>query len=88
MRHKLALVGCHFTDKPHDQAFIEEYANFIASRNQLLGSAGQLAAVRAAVTDPREEIARRAYYLWEQAGRPAGRDSELWLQAEAESHGS
>src|SRR5262245_10639697 len=24
-RHKLALVGCRFTDKPHEQSFIEQY---------------------------------------------------------------
>ena len=29
-------------------------------------------------------IAERAYSLWEQAGRPAGRDEEFWLRAEAE----
>ena len=27
VKHKLALVGCHITDKPHEQNFIEEYAN-------------------------------------------------------------
>ena len=26
-KNKLALVGCRFTDKPHDQNFIEEYVN-------------------------------------------------------------
>ncbi len=26
-RHKLALLGCRFTDKPHDQGFIEHYVN-------------------------------------------------------------
>jgi len=26
-KHRLALVGCRITDKPHDQNFIEEYAN-------------------------------------------------------------
>src|SRR5262245_46161906 len=26
-RQKVALVGCRFTDKPHDQAFIEHYVN-------------------------------------------------------------
>ncbi len=31
-----------------------------------------------------EEIARRAYQLWEQAGRPIGRSQENWRQAEAE----
>ena len=29
-----------------------------------------------------ECIASRAYSLWEQQGRPHGRDLELWLQAE------
>ena len=31
-----------------------------------------------------EEIARRAYLLWEQQGRPDGRDLDYWLQAEAQ----
>jgi hypothetical protein len=30
------------------------------------------------------EIANRAYRLWEQAGRPSGRDLEFWIQAEAQ----
>jgi fructose-bisphosphate aldolase class II len=38
-----------FDFRPPGKIFIEEYAKFIASRNQLLGSAGQLAAVRAAL---------------------------------------
>ena len=38
-----------FDFRPPGKIFIEEYAKFIASRNQLLGSAGQLSAVRAAV---------------------------------------
>jgi hypothetical protein len=32
----------------------------------------------------REEIRTRARLLWEQNGRPAGRDLEFWLQAERE----
>jgi fructose-bisphosphate aldolase class II len=72
-----------FDFRPPGKVFIEEYAKFIASRNQLLGSAGQLPAVRAALSDPHEETKRRAYHLWEQAGRPEGRDAEFWLQAEA-----
>jgi hypothetical protein len=32
----------------------------------------------------RSEIAQRAYELWIGARRPAGRDLEFWLQAEAE----
>jgi hypothetical protein len=32
----------------------------------------------------KEEIRARARELWEQHGRPAGRDEEFWLQAESE----
>jgi len=31
------------------------------------------------------EISKRAYELWEQSGRPAGKDVEHWLKAEAET---
>lgn len=31
-----------------------------------------------------DAIATAAYYHWINAGRPAGRDQEFWLQAEAE----
>jgi Asp-tRNA(Asn)/Glu-tRNA(Gln) amidotransferase B subunit len=31
-----------------------------------------------------DAIAKRAYELWEQAGKPAGQETEHWLQAEAE----
>jgi hypothetical protein len=31
-----------------------------------------------------EEIQTRAYQLWEEAGRPEGRDEEFWHQAERE----
>ena len=27
------------------------------------------------------EIQHAAYFLWEEAGKPAGRDLELWLEA-------
>jgi hypothetical protein len=32
----------------------------------------------------RDEVARRAYQLWETAGCPAGQDLAHWLQAEEE----
>ena len=32
----------------------------------------------------RIEIVRRAYALWEQAGKPDGKDQEFYLQAERE----
>jgi hypothetical protein len=31
-----------------------------------------------------EKIRTRAHELWQQHGRPAGRDEEFWLQAESE----
>jgi hypothetical protein len=31
-----------------------------------------------------DAISARAYQLWEDAGRPAGRDQEFWLLAEHE----
>jgi hypothetical protein len=33
---------------------------------------------------PIEEVERRAYVLWVEAGCPQGRDVELWLAAETE----
>ena len=33
---------------------------------------------------PGIEIVRRAYELWEQAGKPTGKDQEFYLQAERE----
>ena len=35
-----------------------------------------------------EEIARCAYAIWERQGRPAGKDTEHWLQAEMQLKGS
>jgi len=31
-----------------------------------------------------QQIRERAIQLWEAAGRPAGRDDEFWLEAEAQ----
>jgi len=38
---------------------------------------------RLAARRSREKIRMRAHELWEQHGRPAGRDEEFWLQAES-----
>ena len=35
-RNKLALIGCRITDKPHEQSFIEEYANASQGSGQAL----------------------------------------------------
>ena len=34
-----------------------------------------------------EEIARCAYAIWERQGRPAGKETEHWLQAEMQLKG-
>jgi hypothetical protein len=39
---------------------------------------------RTAARRSKQEIRARAHELWEQHGRPAGRDLEFWLQAERE----
>lgn len=39
---------------------------------------------RRAAKRSREEIRQRAQAIWEQNGRPNGRDEEFWFQAEAE----
>ena len=36
------------------------------------------------ISDGHAEIAKRAYTIWELEGRPAGKDLEHWLRAEAE----
>jgi len=36
VQHTLALVGCYFTDKPHEQGFIEEYADVSQGSGQAL----------------------------------------------------
>jgi poly(3-hydroxybutyrate) depolymerase len=35
-QHKLALVACRFTDKPHEQSFIEHYVNVSQGSGQAL----------------------------------------------------
>jgi hypothetical protein len=39
---------------------------------------------RVAARRSRDKIRVRAHELWEQHGRPVGRDEEFWLRAEAE----
>ena len=58
--HKLALVGCHFTDKPHELSFIEEYAEVSQGSGQALIEALSTFAARA--THP--ELATAPLLLW------------------------
>ena len=43
-----------FDFRPPGKIFMEEYANFIAHKNEKLGSAGKLAVVRESVAGKRE----------------------------------
>jgi poly(3-hydroxybutyrate) depolymerase len=60
VEHRLGLVGCHLTDKPHDQSFIEEYVNVAKGSGQaLLDSIATLGA-----TAGHAEIATAPLMLW------------------------
>jgi poly(3-hydroxybutyrate) depolymerase len=59
-RNKLALVGCRFTDKPHEQSFIEEYINVSKGSGQALETALASFATRT----QRPELATAPLLLW------------------------
>jgi len=59
-KNKLAIVACRFTDKPHDQSFIEEYANVSQGSGQaLLSAIGKFAA-----RSEHPELATAPLVLW------------------------
>jgi dienelactone hydrolase len=60
VKHKLALVGCHITDKPHEQNFIEEYANVSRGSGDALLNALTAFASRAS----RPELGGAPLLLW------------------------
>lgn len=60
VRHKLALVGCYFTDKPHEQSFIEQYANASEGSGQALLDAISSFAVKSG----HAELASAPLLLW------------------------
>jgi hypothetical protein len=52
---------------------------------RILGLTAKLRRRARAIATPTENrIRRRARALWEESGRPSGRDLEFWLQAERE----
>ncbi len=59
-RHRLALLGCRFTDKPHDQSFIEQYVDVSHGSGQALLDG--LAALAARASHP--ELAAAPLLLW------------------------
>jgi pimeloyl-ACP methyl ester carboxylesterase len=59
-RNKVALVGCRFTDKPHDQGFIEEYVNVSRGSGKALETALSAFAERS----KHPELATAPLLLW------------------------
>lgn len=59
-QHGLALLGCRFTDKPHDQNFIEEYADVSLGSGQALLDALDALAKRS----QHPELSRAPLLLW------------------------
>ena len=57
-----------------------------AREPQIRGASGQRGVIRAPEKrlPTHDDIAARAYEVWERTGRPDGRDQEIWLQAEHE----
>jgi poly(3-hydroxybutyrate) depolymerase len=60
VKNKVALVGCRFTDKPHDQGFIEEYVNVSRGSGKALETA--LSAFAERSNHP--ELATAPLLLW------------------------
>ncbi len=59
-KQKVALLGCRFTDKPHDQSFIEDYVNVSLGSGQALLDV--LAKFAARTSHP--EVAGAKLLLW------------------------
>jgi poly(3-hydroxybutyrate) depolymerase len=59
-KHRVALVGCRFTDKAHDQSFIEDYVNVSQGSGQALLDALSKFAVRSS----HAEVASVPLLLW------------------------
>src|SRR6185437_15719440 len=59
-RHHVALFGIRFTDKPHDQGFIEEYVNVSRGSGQVFLDA--LTSVATKGNHP--ELASAPLFLW------------------------
>jgi len=59
-KHNLALLGCRFTDRPHDQSFIEHYVNVSEGSGQALLDA--LVALSGPSGHP--ELATAPFLLW------------------------
>jgi hypothetical protein len=61
----------------NDQTTVERLSAWIEDLKQKLRQ-------RRAARRDKKEITQRAQEIWDQNGRPSGRDLEFWLQAESE----
>src|SRR5262245_26866224 len=59
-KHRLAIVACRFTDKPHEQSFLEDYVKVSDGSGQALIDA--VAALSKASSHP--EIATAPFLMW------------------------
>jgi poly(3-hydroxybutyrate) depolymerase len=59
-RHKLAIIACRFTDKPHDQSFLEDYVKVSDGSGQALLDAVTSLAKRS----NHPEIATAPFLMW------------------------
>lgn len=59
-KHRLAIVACRFTDKPHEQAFLEDYVKVSDGSGQALVDA--VSALAKASNHP--EIASAPFLMW------------------------
>jgi poly(3-hydroxybutyrate) depolymerase len=59
-KHSLALVGCRFTDKPHDQNFIEEYIRVADGSGQALMDA----VAKFGTRSQHPELASAPFFMW------------------------
>ena len=59
-RNRMAIVACHFTDKPHDQFFIEDYVNVSQGSGQALVDALAAFARRSG----HSEVANAPLLMW------------------------
>ena len=74
-----AIKPIRSTAKAKTSAGVKKVPARTAKKSVARAAATAVPAVPAITND---HIASRAYLIWEQSGRPSGRELEFWLQAE------
>lgn len=80
LQRRLAQVT-RLSSRVTDQTTVERFKVFADELGQKL----QRALVNRRARIAERKIRARAYEIWEQNGRPVGRDEEFWVQAERET---